>query len=94
MKAIEDAALPATHFHDLRHTGNNLTAESSATLRELMDRMGHSSIRAALIYLHGRVERQRTVADAIGELAGQMLADDTDSASSGTDVARGVEDEA
>jgi integrase len=94
MKAIEDAALPATHFHDLRHTGNNLTAESGATLQELMDRMGHSSSRAALIYLHGRVERQRTVADAMGELAGQMLADDTDSASSGTDMAQGGEDEA
>ncbi|HEY5358960.1 MAG TPA: site-specific integrase [Streptosporangiaceae bacterium] len=58
LKAIEAAELPATHFHDLRHTGNNLTAESGAPLRELMDRMGHSSTRAALIYLHGSVERR------------------------------------
>jgi integrase len=37
-------------FHDLQHTGNILTSEAGATLRELMDRMGHSSTRAALIY--------------------------------------------
>jgi hypothetical protein len=53
-----------------------------------MDRMGHSSTRAALIYLHGSVERQRTVADALGELAGQILADAMNSAASGTDVAQ------
>ena len=35
--------MPRIHFHDLRHTGNNLTAEAGASLRELMDRMGHSS---------------------------------------------------
>jgi hypothetical protein len=28
------------------------------SLRELMDRMGHSSTRAALIYLHGSDDRQ------------------------------------
>jgi integrase len=31
------------HFHDLRHAGNTLAAEAGASLRELMDRMGHSS---------------------------------------------------
>jgi integrase len=38
------------HFHDLRHTGNNLAAASGASTRELMHRMGHGSMRAALIY--------------------------------------------
>ena len=28
------------HFHDLRHVGNNLTANSGANPRELMNRMG------------------------------------------------------
>jgi len=28
------------HFHDLRHTGNQFAADTGATLRELMDRMG------------------------------------------------------
>jgi integrase len=94
IKAVQDAQLPAAiHFHDLRHTGNNLAAESGATLRELMDRMGHSSTRAALIYLHGSADRQRTVADTMGELAGQMLARHTPgSGSSGTDLAHGDSD--
>jgi hypothetical protein len=34
-----------------------------------MDRMGHSSSRAALIYLHGSDERQQMIADVISEQA-------------------------
>ena len=49
--ALAEAGLPGIHFHDLlhdlRHTGNAFTAATGATLRELMDRMGHSSTRAA-----------------------------------------------
>jgi integrase len=49
------AAVPrsgaALIFHDLRHTGNQLTANAGANLRELMARMGHDGERAALIYL-------------------------------------------
>ena len=41
--------------------------------RELMARMGHSSTRAALIYLHSTDERQAAIADALGELAVQQL---------------------
>ena len=33
-----------------------------------MDRMGHSSTRAALIYLHGSDARQRTIADGLNRL--------------------------
>jgi hypothetical protein len=40
LAVLAKAGLTSTHFHDLRHTGNNLIAESGATLRELMDRMG------------------------------------------------------
>jgi integrase len=53
------------HLHDLRHTGNGLVAEAGANLRELMERMGHSTSRAALIYLHSTNERQHTLADAV-----------------------------
>lgn len=52
-------------FHDLRHTGNNLAAASGASTRELMHRMGHSSMRAALIYQHATSERDREIADNI-----------------------------
>jgi integrase len=69
LPALARAGLTGTHFHDLRHTGNNLTAGTGATLRELMDRMGHSSTRAALIYLHGSDARQQEIADSLGKLA-------------------------
>ena len=59
LPALQAAGLPTVHFHDLRHTGNNLTANAGANLRELITRMGHSSTRAAIIYLHATDERQR-----------------------------------
>jgi hypothetical protein len=34
-----------------------------------MERMGHSSTKAALIYLHGGEARQRTIAEAVNDLA-------------------------
>jgi integrase len=73
LPALTRCGLTATHFHDLRHTGNTLTAGTGATLRELMDRMGHSSPRAALIYLHGSDTRQREIAATLGKLAGKEL---------------------
>jgi integrase len=71
--ALARTGLTGTHFHDLRHTGNDLTATTGATLRELMDRMGHSSPRAALIYLHSSNARQQAIADSLSELAGPAL---------------------
>lgn len=58
----------AVHFHDLRHTGNHLAAASGASTRELMGRMGHSSVRAALIYQHRTADRDRLIADALDSL--------------------------
>jgi integrase len=81
--ALKKAGLPATHFHDLRHTGNHLTAMAGANLRELMARMGHSSTRAALIYLHSTDERQREIADALGELVAGELKPKTSQARKG-----------
>jgi integrase len=63
------AGLPVGfHFHDLRHTGNHLAAGSGATTRELMHRMGHGSMRAALIYQHATNARDRSIADAMSAL--------------------------
>jgi integrase len=55
---------PGFHFHDLRHTGNTLSAPGAST-RELMRRMGHASMRAALIYQHATDERDREIAAGI-----------------------------
>ena len=68
VKARKDAKIPAdVHFHDLRHSGNELAAESGATTRELMSRMGHSTTQAALIYPRARRERDHTIADAMSQ---------------------------
>jgi integrase len=74
LPALAAAGLEGIHLHDLRHTGNQLTANAGANLRELMARMGHDSERAALIYLHSTAERQRALADAVGDAARAALA--------------------
>ncbi|MEU9890916.1 tyrosine-type recombinase/integrase [Sphaerisporangium sp. NPDC051011] len=72
-KAITKAGVPKIHIHDLRHTGNMLAATTGATLKELMARMGHSSTKAAMIYLHAVQERDRAIADAMGEIVREAL---------------------
>ena len=65
-KGIKAAGLPAGfRFHDLRHTGNTWAAATGANLRELMERMGHSSTRAAIIYLHAAKDGDRAIAAGI-----------------------------
>ncbi|HEU0102107.1 MAG TPA: site-specific integrase [Mycobacteriales bacterium] len=70
-RAREKAGMPGFHFHDLRHTGNTLAATTGASTKELMHRMGHSSVRAALIYQHATDERDAVIAQALSELAGR-----------------------
>jgi len=52
-------------FYDLRHTGHTLSTQSGATLKDTMVRAGQSSERAALIYQHSNLERQKEVAAAL-----------------------------
>jgi integrase len=68
-KAAEAAGLSGFHFHDLRHTDNALAGEEGASLRELMERMDHSSSRAALIYQHRTMHRGKIITDAMGKRA-------------------------
>lgn len=50
--AREAAGRPDLRFHDLRHTGATMAAQTGATLAELMGRLGHSTPGAALRYQH------------------------------------------
>ena len=45
-----------------------MAAAQGASLRELMERMGHSRPRAALIYLHATRERDQKIAAGMGKL--------------------------
>lgn len=49
--------------------GGCLMATKGASTKELMHRMGHSSMRAALIYQHVAAERDRAIADALNMVA-------------------------
>ncbi|MEW9554534.1 tyrosine-type recombinase/integrase [Nonomuraea sp. NPDC050783] len=62
---VKDMGLPGLHFHDLRHTGNMLAAESGAGLKDLMARMGHDNVRAAMIYQHAVRGADQAITDAI-----------------------------
>ena len=84
LPALKAAGLSAIHFHDLRHTGNTFTADAAANLRELMERMGHSTTKAALVYLHSTSARQRAIADAVSKRAETDMA----KSASGKKVAR------
>ena len=58
-------ALPeGLHFHDLRHTANEFAA-SSASVKELMARIGHSTASAALIYQRAWRDREREIAATV-----------------------------
>lgn len=92
LPAVAKADLNGIHFHDLRHAGNTLSANAGANLRELMERMGHSTTRAAMIYLHSTSERQHAIAAMVSDRTRAELAQaavGADPAKSGTDVAHG-----
>jgi len=61
--------LDGVHFHDLRHAGLTLAAQSGATLAEVMRRAGHASSRAALIYQHAAASRDAEIARRMGASA-------------------------
>ena len=65
MKAVEAIGAPRLHFHDLRHTGNTLAAATGVSTRDLMARMGHDSMNAAIIHQHATREADRVIADAL-----------------------------
>jgi integrase len=67
--AREAAGRPDLRFHDLRHTGATLAAVSGATLKELMARLGHSTVDAALRYQHAAADRDKVIAAALSDLA-------------------------
>jgi integrase len=56
------AGRPDLRFHDLRHTGAVLAAQTGATLAELMGRLGHSTSQAALRYQHVAQDRDAVIA--------------------------------
>jgi integrase len=67
--ARDKAGRPDLRFHDLRHTGAVLAAATGATLAELMARLGHSTVSAAMRYQHAAADRDQVIAAALSDLA-------------------------
>jgi integrase len=66
------AKRPDLRFHDLRHSGSVLAAQTGATLAELMARLGHSTPAAAMRYQHAAQGRDRQIAKLLSGLATQV----------------------
>lgn len=67
-KARAAAKRTDLRFHDLRHTGATLYAQTGATLGELMERVGHSTPAAAMRYQHAAQGRDAKLAAAMSRL--------------------------
>jgi integrase len=67
--AREAAGRKDLRWHDLRHTGAVLAAQTGATLAELMGRLGHTTPGAAMRYQHAAADRDTEIARRLSELA-------------------------
>jgi integrase len=69
-ETVERLGLDGVRFHDLRHSGNTLAARSGVSTRDLMARMGHDSMQAAILYQHATTEADARITAALdAELA-------------------------
>lgn len=71
--ARKAAGRPDLRWHDLRHTGAVLAAQTGATLAELMARLGHATPAAALRYQHVAAGRDGAIAAAMSRIAAGNL---------------------
>ena len=69
LPACKAVGLHGVRVHDLRHTAETLTVAAGATLKESMQRLGHSSVAASLRYQHVPAGRDAEIADALSVLA-------------------------
>ena len=67
-KARKAAGRPDLRFHDLRHTGAVLAAQTGATLAELMNRLGHSTPAMAIRYQHASNDRDAEIARLLSRM--------------------------
>ncbi|WP_405743180.1 tyrosine-type recombinase/integrase [Streptomyces sp. NBC_01525] len=80
-------------FYDLRHTGHTLATRSGATLKDTMVRAGQSTERAALIYQHSDLDRQREVAGGLDRMvreARRKASEKPKDGGGGAEVVRGA----
>lgn len=67
MPAREAAGRPDLTIHHLRHTALTLAGQHGATAAELQARAGHASQAAMAIYQHATLDRDKALAEKIGQ---------------------------
>jgi integrase len=68
MEVVTKLGLAGLHFHDLRHAGNIWASKAGMSTKDLMARMGHDDMRAALIYQRATSDADRLIADRLSLL--------------------------
>ena len=59
---------PSLTWHDLRHTGATLAYQAGGSVRDVQDRLGHATSRAAMIYAHTADDSGRRLAAQINAM--------------------------
>ncbi|HET6504803.1 MAG TPA: tyrosine-type recombinase/integrase, partial [Amycolatopsis sp.] len=77
-KVVANIGLKGLHFHDLRHAGNIWASKAGASTKDLMARMGHDDMRAALIYQRATSEADERIADRLSKLVDEHRRGSTD----------------
>jgi integrase len=72
--AVQRAKLVDFHFHDLRHTFASWAVQRGATLQEVKDLLGHSSLAMVMRYAHLSPEHLR---NAVARLDAALPAETT-----------------
>lgn len=67
-RLVAKLGMTGLHFHDLRHAGNIWASKAGMSTKDLMARMGHDDMRAALIYQRATSEADRLIADHLSGL--------------------------
>jgi integrase len=64
---------PDLTWHDLRHTGSTLAYAVGASVPDVRDRLGHSTMRAASLYAHSASNSDRVLADRLNDAYASAL---------------------
>lgn len=75
LPATSRAGLAGLRFHDLGHAAGTLAAQTGATTKELMARLGHASPQAAMVYQHASLARDVVIAQRLAQMAEAAVPD-------------------
>jgi integrase len=67
--ALGDIGRVGARVHDLRHFAGTMTAQVGGTVAETMRRLGHSTVKASMVYQAAVDERDVEIAEKLSKLA-------------------------